>query len=62
MGLWDGVPIALGFHPYVTHFSLCLGEVAPVGVPGHEFAAICPTCLLVVALYSDAQIGGRLIS
>ena len=23
---------------------------------------ICPTCLLVVALYSDAQIGGRLIS
>ena len=62
MGLWDVVPIALGFQPYVTHFSLCLGEVALVGVPVHEFAAICPTCLLVVALYSDAQIGGRLIS
>ena len=41
MGLWDVVLIALGFQPYVTHFSLCLGEVA---------------------LYSDAQIGGRLIS
>ena len=56
------MPIALGFQPYVTHFSLCLGEVAPVGVPVHEFTAICPTYLLVVALYSDAQIGGRLIS
>ena len=61
-GLRDDVTIALGFQPYVTHFSLCLCEVALVGVPVHEFAAICPTYILVVALYSDAQIGGRLIS